>query len=313
MATTIFGEALPIARTVTSRHRKRVVAAAVFCVLLVSSLVVYGFDYYWLSTAERPFSTKHVLLKPSGAIGIKLGMLGFAMFCVIFLYALRKRIRWLSKRGSSKNWLDFHILLGTTAPVIIALHASFKFQGIAGMAFWIMVAVAISGIVGRYIYAQIPRALDAAELSLRELEVMESALSQDLSEQKVFSPADLEPFVRIPSSDAVRAMPVYKALLAMLVLDLRRPFEAARLRRKAMGRGLKAVFTMGGLLPTGNAEIERTLRTARRRSMLAKRVAFLGRTQQVFHLWHVVHRPFSYSFSVLALVHIAVVIALGYL
>ena len=41
-------------------------------------------------------------------------------------------------------------------------------------------------------------------------------------------------------------------------------------------------------------------------------ISFLSKTQQLFHLWHVVHRPFSYSLAVLAIVHIGFVIALGY-
>jgi hypothetical protein len=32
----------------------------------------------------------------------------------------------------------------------------------------------------------------------------------------------------------------------------------------------------------------------------------------VFHLWHVVHKPFSYAFAVLAILHIVLQFALGY-
>ena len=39
--------------------------------------------------------------------------------------------------------------------------------GMAGVAFWIMTAVALSGVVGRYLYAQIPRSLNAAVSALR--------------------------------------------------------------------------------------------------------------------------------------------------
>ena len=49
------------------------------------------------------------------------------------------------------------MIAGITAPIVIAYHASFKFRGIAGVAFWIMLAVAISGVIGRYLYAQIPQ------------------------------------------------------------------------------------------------------------------------------------------------------------
>jgi hypothetical protein len=31
------------------------------------------------------------------------------------------------------------------------------------------------------------------------------------------------------------------------------------------------------------------------------------------HLWHVVHRPFSYAFALLASIHIPIVLLLGYL
>src|SRR5260370_38340092 len=95
-------------------------------------------------------------------------MFGVLLFLFIYLYPLRKKWAWLGRQGSSQRWLDFHVLLGLIAPVVITFHSSFKFSGIAGIAYWIMVLVALSGVVGRYIYAQIPRSLNLAELSLQE-------------------------------------------------------------------------------------------------------------------------------------------------
>ena len=99
-----------------------------------------------------PFQTSMNCLRPSGLIGINLGVLGTVLFCIIFLYALRKVIPWLGRIGTAKHWMDFHIICGVSAPIIIAFHASFKFNNIAGVAFWIMLAVAISGLAGRYLY-----------------------------------------------------------------------------------------------------------------------------------------------------------------
>ncbi len=292
-------------------HRLRLHTAAIASIVLLASLAFYGADYYILGVADRPLSPKHQLLKPSGAIGTKLGMLGVGLFLIIFLYPLRKRVPWLAKRGKSKHWLDFHVVAGLTAPLVIAFHSSFKFQGIAGIAFWIMVAVALSGIVGRYIYAQVPRSLDNAEISLRELTATENELAAELADQRVLAAVELQQVLRMPGPEEVRRMPLYRAMLLMIVLDLKRPFQIARLRRRLLNRaGL--VLSLGGLLSSENPEIERAIQAARRKSALSKRVAFLARTQQVFHLWHVVHRPFSYSFAVLALVHIAVVLLLGY-
>jgi hypothetical protein len=115
----------------------------------------------------------------------------------------------------------------------------------------------------------------------------------------------------MPTSNEVRRMPLYRAMLLMIFLDLVRPFQIARLRRQVLHGGALAL-SLGGLLSSENPEVESAIQAARRKSGLSKRVAFLSRTQQVFHLWHVVHRPFSYGFVVLALIHIGVVLTLGY-
>ena len=293
-------------------HRLRLHAASIASVVLLTVLALYGADYYVLGAAERPFSPKHHVLKPSGEIGIRLGILGVVLFLVIFLYPLRKRIPWMMRIGKSKHWLDFHVVLGLTAPVVIAFHSSFKFQGIAGIAFWIMVAVAVSGIIGRYIYAQVPRSLDNAEISLKELNAFEQELAAELAGQRVLAAEALQRLLRMPTAEEVRRMPLYRAMLLMVYLDLSRPWQIARLRRQVL-HGVQWMMSLGGLLSSGNEEVESAIRAARRKSALSKRVAFLSRTQQVFHLWHVVHRPFSYGFVVLALVHIGVALTLGYI
>jgi hypothetical protein len=293
-------------------HRLRLAGAWAAAIAVILIVGAYGFDYYTMDAVNRPFSPKNALLRPSGAIGIKLGMLGAGMFFLIYLYYFRKRWSWLASIGKTKHWLDFHIVLGITAPIIIAFHAAFKFRGIAGMAFWIMVAVALSGIVGRYLYAQIPRRINAAEYTWQELQDEQLALSQQLTKQKMFTPGELTAAFHVPDVEMVRHKSAIGALLWMFVLDLARPFRVASLRRRVLGFG-GSIASLGGLLPSHNAELEQIVRAARRQASLSKRMVFLSRTQQVFQLWHVVHRPFSYAFVVLALLHIVTVMLFGYM
>jgi hypothetical protein len=292
-------------------HRIRLVLAYIVSIALIAAIAVYGFDYYTLGSADRPFSPKHAVLKPSGPVGLKLGFLGLGMFLVIFLYPLRKKWPWLGRQGLSRHWLDFHVLLGLTAPFVIAFHSSFKFRGFAGMAFWIMLAVSLSGVIGRYLYSQIPRRVNAAEISMKELQEIQERLAQQLARQELLPQADLRSLLRLPSREQVEHLPMVVALVYMMALDVTRMFRIAALRRHALGFGQK-VTTLGGLLPTRYADLERAIAMAREEAGTAKRVLFLSRTQQVFNLWHVVHRPFSYSFAVLAVIHIVVVIMMGY-
>jgi hypothetical protein len=292
-------------------HRRRVLAGYVLFTTLIVALAVHGFDYYGLPSTERPFSPKHVALRPSGPVGLKLGFLGLAMFLVIFLYPLRKRWDWLGRQGNSRHWLDFHVMLGIAAPFVIAFHSSFKFGGFAGTAFWIMVAVSLSGIVGRYLYGQIPRSLNTAELSRKEVQDIQEKLAQQLAQQKMLPASDLRSLLRLPSPERVEKWPTVFALIYMFVLDLVRPLRIARLRRHALGFGGKVV-TLGGLVKTKHPELEKAIATAREEASLSKRILFLSSSQKVFHLWHVVHKPFSYTFAMLAIIHIVVVAMMGY-
>lgn len=293
-------------------HRIRVGIAAIVSIVLLASIGAYGANYYWLPLEERPFSEKHELLKPSGSIGLKLGVLGTVLFFIIFLYALRKVIPWLGRYGTARHWMDFHVIAGITAPVVIAFHASFKFQGIAGFAFWIMVAVALSGVIGRYLYAKIPRSLTATELSLSELQMSEREIAEALLGQSVYSAEQLNRVLNVPSAEHIRRIGPLLAIGEMIALDVRLPFQVAGLRRASSGLGGR-IRSAGGLFSSGNTEIEEVVRLVRQKASLSKRVVFLDQTQRVFHLWHVIHRPFSYAFAVLAVFHIVVATGLGFM
>jgi hypothetical protein len=292
-------------------HRLRVLLSWLLALALVLVIAGYGFNYYTLSSIERPLTPKHDLLKPSGTIGIKLGMLGVLLFFLIYLYPLRKKWGWLARQGNSRHWLDFHVVLGTTAPIIIAFHASFKFGNIAGMAFWSMLCVTLSGFVGRYLYAQVPRNLNAAELSMKEMQDTEESLRQELANQRMTFGSRMEALYDLPTPNDVEHMPMLIALLYMILIDLRRPFQISLLRLQAAGFGAW-LLSLFGLRRTSDLKLERGIAVARRQAGLSKRILFLQRTQQVFNLWHVVHRPFSYAFAILAIVHISLVLYMGY-
>jgi TRAP-type C4-dicarboxylate transport system permease small subunit len=292
-------------------HKIRRLLAWLLALALVLVIAGYGFNYYMLSAADRPFSPKHEALRPSGPIGIKIGMFGVFLFFLIYLYPLRKKWGWLGRMGNSRHWLDFHVVLGTTAPIVIAFHSTFKFGNIAGMAFWSMMAVTISGFVGRYLYSQIPRNLNAAELTLKEMLEIEESMRQELAEQKLTFGKRMESLYDLPTPEDVQHMPMLLALVYMILIDLKRPFQLSLLRLQSAGIG-QWMGSMFGLKRTSDLKLERAIVVARKQAALSKRILFLTRTQQVFLLWHVVHRPFSYAFAILAIAHIGLALYMGY-
>jgi hypothetical protein len=310
-ASATIGAAVVTREDAEKGHRIRLFLAWMLALAVVLVITGYGFNYYALSAAQRPFSPKHQLLRPSGTIGIKLGMVGVLMFFLIYLYPLRKKWGWLGRMGNSRHWLDFHVVLGTTAPIIIAFHSSFKFGNIAGMAFYSMLMVTLSGFVGRYLYSHIPRGLSAAELSMNEIQEKEEALRKELAEQRATFGFSVDALYELPSPAEVAKTPLIASLLSMFLLDFKRPFKASRLRLREAGFGAW-VFSGFGLFSTRDQKLERAILLAQKQSSLSQSIAFLSRTQRIFQLWHVIHRPFSYAFAVLAILHIGIALFMGY-
>ena len=274
-------------------------------------LAVHGASYYTLSLEERPFSPLHSQLRSSGTLGLKLGFISLGMFAVLFLYPLRKRWKWLSTIGSTRRWLNFHILFGIATPLVVTFHTSFKWNGVAGVAYWTMIAVAVSGFVGRYVYGRIPRGLNAVKLSMEELESQTLELASRLSEQDFFRPEDLAPLLNVPASHQVRSMSLVHTLWVMMRMDLARPFQVSRLRRRVLS-GPQMITTVGGLLTSHDPHVEAIVSSIRRQSRLRTMMAFLDRSERVFQLWHVVHRPFSITFVALLVIHIGVALSVGF-
>lgn len=293
------------------RHRLTVSALTGGAVALAAWLGWRGYDYYRLPLSERPFHALHAELRPSGATGIRLGLLSALVFLCIYLYPLRKRIAWLQRIGKTRRWLDVHVALGLIVPLIVTVHAAFKVHGLIGMAYWIMMAIVASGVAGRYLYAQIPRSVSAAELGLKELSEQAGTLSRRLQEQKLFSLGELEAVLAAPSREEVERMTMAGALAAMVALDVMRPFRVAALRRRVIAPQ-EHVATLWGLRRSRHGELESVLEAVRASAWLRAKIVFLKRAGEIFHLWHVVHKPFSYSFAVIVAAHITLVFLMGY-
>ncbi len=132
-----------------------------------------------------------------------------------------------------------------------------------------------------------------------------------LAEQKMTFGSRLEALYDLPSRQEVADMPMLLALARMIWIDMKRPLQLSLLRLQATGFG-SWIISIGGLRRTQDVKLEHAVDVARRQAALSKRILFLSRTQQVFHMWHIVHRPFSYAFAILAIIHIGIALSMGY-
>lgn len=275
---------------------------ALFVAVLVAVCIV-GMPYYTLSVALRMRSPLHPWLKPSGYVGQSAGLLALAIFIFLWLYPLRKKFRWLAFTGSMGKWLNVHVLAALALPLLVAVHAAWRFDGLIGLGFWSMIVVWVSGIAGRYIYARIPRGKAGVELTMEEIAAQRTALLAEIAQRSGLE-ANLVEATLAAGQGSTTRRGIWGTLRGMIADDLARRRAARALRRASRARGR-----------TRRKEDRRMMKTmlhlARREMALAQQARMLDATHAVFRYWHVLHRPVAVAALAAVLVHVAVVVALG--
>ncbi len=269
-------------------------------VALIGYVLWQGGSYYTTPVDWRPdMEELDSLYKPSGLIGHGLGFM--AGFCMtgLFLYILRKRIPFMRRWGKLRNWLRYHIWMGIAGPLLATLHSSFKFGGVIGVAYYAMLAVMLSGFIGRYLYGKIPRRLSGEELSLKQAQTRRLELLRRLEFEFGLRTEDLK------SLEAALERPQHSSLASALMVMMKDDL----LRRFRINRMVKELQKRYNLPPAERKYLSKTLLQEQR---LAQHLLLLDAIHKVFHWWHVIHRPFAYSIFVIIILHTVLTLSFGY-
>jgi len=248
-------------------------------------LIYTGYIYYNTSLEERFYHPHHNWFKPSGIYGQGLGIVGTFMIAFgVSIYIARKRYNFLSKYIRLKYLLEFHIFLCTLGPILILFHTAFKFGGIVSIAFWSMVAVVLSGVIGRFIYLQIPRTIEGRQLSLGEVKDMKTDLASVLNDKFKLKSNTIQIVTNLISgentSDGQKTLSNLRKVLNRKDL----PKE----HRKSIIKMVKHEISLAG------------------------KIARLETMQRLFKYWHVVHMPFAIIMLIVVVIHVAVTLTFGY-
>ncbi len=281
----------------TRNARVHTAVLAVFSVavaVLVGWTVWNGWDYFTTGMAERPHHPDFREFRAAGRVGHGVGILGSFMIVLLLLYSLRKRMRVLQRAGQLPIWLRYHIFLGIAGPILITLHTAFKVGGLVSVSYWSMVAVALSGFFGRYLYQQIPRNVLGETLDVAEIEARNEALLVELSMNHNMD----DRAATVLEDLALRKLEHRAAPMALLML----PFLNGMLVRQLQRWSLRHV--------DGDRAV--AVRLAKEWVLQTRRLRLFHLIRDLFHYWHVFHKPFAFIMIFVMIVHVAVAVALGY-
>ena len=273
-----------------------------------SRSALYGYAFLVTALIAGWLLSDVKLVDPNDGLGYWLGITGGSLMLFLLLYPAGKQSTILRRLGVVKHWFRIHMIFGLVGPLLILYHCNFSVDAInSTVALYSMIAVAVSGIIGRYFYTRIHRGLYGKRANIEELreeitDAMENSrglaaiLPNFMNELHIIS-------AKLTGDQYTRSISMrhclswtfkYYFVRLRLYLLIKKELRERTASSKAMHNNAK------NLRKTANAY-------ATQQVGLMRQVAQLAFYERLFSLWHVFHMPLFLLLVVSALVHVLAV------
>lgn len=246
---------------------------------------------------------------PWSRTGYWIGVAGGVSMLLLFSYPLRKRWRVTYNWGAAKHWFVVHMVLGILGPWLILLHSTFQIGSTnAAVALYSMVIVALSGVIGRFLYVRLHADMRGEKASL-------AGIRNTLNEQHRSADAELQGMPAV--LDALHAFETKVLdqartgkphhLWRLFVLPVQRNRMVAACRKdikaiiKATAKQQRWAPSLSLMRYRANCELVENY------AMSVQRAAQFQSFERLFSLWHVAHVPFVWIMVFCAIFHIVAV------
>ncbi len=269
---------------------------------------LYGYSVMLAAVVAGWFLGDRQLVDPNDGLGYWLGIIGGSMMLLLLFYPAGKKSQVLRRLGLVKYWFRIHMIFGLLGPLLILYHCNFRVGAInSKVALYSMLAVAISGIIGRYFYTRIHRGLYGKRTNIEELreeiaDAMENSrglaaiLPNFINELHLVS-------AQLMGDQFTRAISIRHSLSWII------KYYLVRIRLRLLVRKELRERCVHSLALRANAKnLKKTAnRYAAQQVRLMRQVAQLSFYERLFSLWHVFHMPLFLLLVVSALVHVLAV------
>lgn len=279
--------------------------AACALTLLALAFALYHRDYYGLPRFERPAHPKHELLRPGRGLGLLMGIGAIGLVVVNLLYLVRRSPRFVARFagwpiGSLKVWMTSHVATGVLAFLLALLHAAMAPRSTVGShALWALLALLVTGAIGRYLYAWVPRAANGRELEIDEVRGQVASLSTEWDAQHQGFGAE--------ARERIDALVQHGQWSTSFTGRVKGALSGHRELRVAVSE-LRSRGVALGLAPD---QIAGVLDVARRAHRTATQAAHLEDVRAVLGSWRYLHRWAAALMVLLALFHIGHALVYG--
>jgi len=248
------------------------------------------------------------LYTPGSDLGYYMGLVGAILMAFLLLYPLRKYARFLRRAFGMRLWFKLHIFLGILGPLLVIYHSTLKLNSFnASVAFYSMLLVVGSGIVGRFIYTKVHHGLSGRQVTLRDRQEQLGLAGESLKSKFNFAPRVEQRLKRLEAYATDETRPG--------LLGVRRFFGIIVRGHYAYWRSMREVDR---ILSRATVKLSWSRQERIRRTQFAGRMikeylrelrelAHFRTYERLFSLWHLLHVPFAIMLVLSAIAHIIAV------
>jgi hypothetical protein len=244
-------------------------------------------------------------ITPQRGFGYALGITGGSMMLLLLLYSARKRLSWLHWMGSVPAWFEAHIALGVLGPILVLFHSNFSLGATnSNVALFCMLAVAGSGLVGRYIYTRLHADLEGHQGTLEQLKAAGTRMASQ-STSVSFMPDVLEALQRIEKRWIEPPRNPILKLLHLMSGGLRVAIARWRMRVQIRHSVERVQHSGSALIAAHSQRLGKVAADyARRRLEAGRRITEYKLYSKLFSFWHFLHLPLFFMLLIAGTVHV---------
>jgi len=160
-----------------------------------------------------------------------------------------------------------------------------------------MVAVFLSGVIGRFIYIQIPRTDDGRELSLNEVKNLKTDIGEILKDVKNLDQETYNSIIQLLKS---KVGLYYKNFMVKFF--------------KTYGEDKKTLKEIKSLIKNKlhESDYSKIIKLAKQEISLNRKIERLNTMHDLLKYWHVAHLPFAFVMLIVMIIHVVITVLFGY-
>ncbi len=246
---------------------------------------------------------------PYEGAGYYIGIFGGSGMLLQLAYSSMKRLRFFRRIAASRTLFQMHMVLGLAAPILILYHCNFSWGAKnSNVALGTMLAVVVSGLIGRIVYRHIHFGYHGARANANELldhsRQLLSQIETDIGGTHGQIATKLSNFAALP---VFHARSLGRQFAAAFVI----PFKVrlARLRFGAMIRRVVTENAARNGWSKAEQQQHRKLAQIHVNDFLASfsTASQLAFWERLFSLWHLLHVPLFYLLLASGVAHVVAV------